>query len=59
MTVSASLVNTMASEHLFNERFPQQNFPQKKNSKVDQNGRRSNAAPAADYTHEQEADSRG
>jgi hypothetical protein len=65
----------MTSEHLFNGRASQQDFPQKKKSKVDQSGRWSSEgrtaerlasaafpAPAGGWAHhtcEQEADSRG
>jgi hypothetical protein len=71
----ASLVDAMTSEHLFNDRTQQQNFPQKKKQKADQSGRHALAGRAAeaaafgalgaqaggltDDTFKQEADSRG
>lgn len=37
--IGRSQADAVISEHLFNGRIPQQNFPQKKKQKADQSGR--------------------
>jgi len=45
--ILASLVDAMTSEHLFNQRIPQQNFPHKKKQKSDHSGRHALAGRGA------------